>query len=347
MRAQPYLCYAGTELANGNRTMAYAADEIACLGWNLPMEIESQCSCDSLAMEAYVSVAADPAPWYDGTAMSEDFLGLYANINIRSVMHREVTDLGTRGATIGRLREKPRIIEVTGIMFAKSDVGMWYGRQWVEEVLSGSLCASGCSNDELELLPACDDTLFRRLLQVGVVDEPVYIEPEGQHDFSSQDFAFQFAAGIPFLYDLGTSCIDEVPMLGGASECCLIESSTWKAGSSAVIEIIAGSSTATDIHVTGAVALEGVCPEARTPTCLDITIPTLPANSRLIIDSTRNQVYWLNPITLATESGMHLLEFDGAFSWPEAPPCTDLCLCVENGGVNVITLTVDVYGKER
>jgi hypothetical protein len=336
-----FVSLGGTELANDLRTYSYIREE--CLpGWEFP----GDCECAIYDGGPYISVADDPAPWYAASDVrSTEFLGLILDdMRLLHPFSRNVTKRAGNGSALGALRLGHRVVVAEGVLVASTCDGMSYGQRWVNEVMRRRLCSAGCAPDDLCIATHCELGGIRMLRNTGVVDGPVFTEAASRPDCTVQRIGFQIASEMPFLYAEPEVLQDAVTL--GATTTDLISTDEWVADKALRIVLTAGDTDATDLSIVGRIALAGACPDERVPACIDISIPTLPANSVLTIDSTRQQVTLRDPITLQEGSGLALLEWTGAFPWPEVPACTDLCLTVDNGGAVDVTLTVESYDRE-
>lgn len=343
--AEQLLCFAGTELLNSNRTLSYLRSGLSC-EWSTSNVPEcDECECD-VSDEGYVDPATDPAPWYDAAVpTSEDFLGLMANVTIDSVIRRTALDLSSEGGFIGRQRPKPRVVAVQGMMFAANRGGLAYGQRWMSEVLAGGMRREEASSDELELLTWCDEDAFRRLLRVGVVDDLIF--GNVTDGCTVQDFTFQFAAGVPYLFSRPTTCIDDTTAQN-TTGCCLIEAPSWPGDITTRIQLTAPEATAvTNITVSLTPTNGDSCPATDYAPYASFTIPDLPRSTRLTIDSRLRSVTKRNPSSDQEESGWDLLEFNGPFTWLDVAPCAKACLCVAVGtSAGTLTTTVEQYSRE-
>lgn len=343
MRLGAFATLGGTELANDLRTTQYI--KAACLPlWNIPLD----CECESYDTGPYGEPTTDPAPWYSATdTRSAEFMGLLLdNIRLLDAYSRQVTPRGTTGAALGPLRLGSRVVTASGLLVASSCEGMSYGERWVSEVLRGRVCAEGCTPDDLCLAVHCDAGGIRMLRSAGVVDGPVFDDASTPHDCTVQRVSFQLASQMPYLYSGPDTLQDAVTLLAAGSTTDLVSTDEWVADATMRFVLTAGDTDATDIRITMRVSLEGTCPDLRVAPCFDVTISTLPANSVLTIDGTTQMVVLRDPLTLRERSGLHLLEFLKAFVWPDVPPCSDVCVTVENDGAQAITLTVESWGRE-
>lgn len=215
MRLQPYLTYGTTEIANATRTFEYVSN----LGLPIPATF-SDCACDAADEAVYDTPETDPAPWYDADRdESANFLGLFAyESRIDPVIIRSVTPKSLSGATIGSLRPKHRIISVRGLMFARTEAAMSYGERWLNDTLAGTL--TGCDTDSLTVLLACptgtEDTPWRTLRRVGIVDGPTVGPASSLPECYVSEVTFQLAAGLPYLLHTAVECLDVVVSEAGS-----------------------------------------------------------------------------------------------------------------------------------
>jgi hypothetical protein len=214
MKARDYLVFGGIELANENRTSAYAS---LVRGVAL---VSEGCGCSVTDEGPYSNPEDDDAPWVDpARSESFDFLGMIAHdIRIDPIPIRSVTPRARRGATIGSLRLRHRILSVTAALIATSSQGMAYGERWVSDVLSGVII--GCAPDEIRLLLACPEDAavaqFRTLRRVGIVDGPTSFPIAEMPECYVQSITFQIAAGIPHLLTDAEDCLVETILVGGS-----------------------------------------------------------------------------------------------------------------------------------
>lgn len=166
-----YAYYAGGELWNNERTMAYlaGAPELGVSGLKLPsMSLSANCGCPTiipyvcdpgpLPDGGYVSPAIDPAPWYDPTVPdSVDFAGLFVEsiTPFESVVSRELAAGAILGGSLGPLRLGPRTVTVTGWLLARTCCAAEYGLRWLNEALAQTQGCDGCSLGDLGMLRCC------------------------------------------------------------------------------------------------------------------------------------------------------------------------------------------------
>ena len=153
-----WLEYGGVEIANERRVFSYARGGLG------PRALD--CGCDTVEAAlglddvAYTSPAGDLAPWFDARRPES---GLFGGVLVESVRGldvpvsgRQVTD-GARGrATLGRLRDKYKTIDIEGVLFGHNEIAIDYGANWLNDVLSGHTCsADPCDLGALEFFTGC------------------------------------------------------------------------------------------------------------------------------------------------------------------------------------------------
>lgn len=146
-----YLCIAGTEIANPNRTMAYLRNvgNRCAIGPNL------NTGCDVVDDTVYTTPAQDDAPWWDeNDPRSDQFLGVWLSTSVLGTPYAmETTGLnwgGSHGAKAWGTRE----MLIEGILLGSSRAGVEYGRQWLMEALQGAPC-DDCDAPSATILRHC------------------------------------------------------------------------------------------------------------------------------------------------------------------------------------------------
>lgn len=359
MRAAPWMRYADIEIGNANRTLTYVrrmnepgltAELSLSLSGDFFDARNLRCWCEATDEGPYISPAADDAPWYS-TSVSGEFMGfLPAQIRVGEVLQRAAIPRARGGATIGRVRPKPRLVQVTGFLIASTARGMAFGERWMADALQGTL--EGCGEDDLELLPACppegEDGEFRTLRRVGVVDLAGAIEIPGVAECLMQQYAFQMVAGDPYFVTAPvTRRAPSTP--SGVQETSYVSSCT---GETAAIVTIYSGTAAIDGLVIRAEDCAGY-----SDTYVDnysfagnawaeYTVVDLPADSTLVIDAS-------NETVRATDSsgnsigGVEFLEWMGPFRWIRSTNCVTQCVYSDatgatvNGSTTVMVETVD------
>lgn len=340
----PYLCYAGVEVSNEVRV----ADYVNNVGVpHVTMSRECPCPALDFGYGGYDTPATDPAPWQEDTRPeSNDFLGFRAEgIELPPVFSRNIKQRGGNGSAVSSLIAKGRVLGVSGSMWASSAEGMAYGERWLSEVLRGSPCVGGgCPADDLKILPACpelesyeDDRYFRTLVNVGVVDGPLFSPLQSpNHEHTIQQAAFTLVSTQPWLYHPPTRCLDaEIlsPYYAGSLGCALT-TPEWMGEGTFVIDITnIGTSNMEDITITGQISLSGSCPVSGTgtsvPYTFSYTIETLEPEDRIVIDGMRRQVRHYDASEKTAASGYSHITFTGPWKWPDVGPCTTMCLNID------------------
>lgn len=352
MKPVPYLCLAGTEIANANRTMAYVRD-LGDPRFEVPA---SSCFCEALEDEdlpnGYTSPDADDAPWYDPlVSESAEYFGmLITDLRMSSVASHDLNRSGGVGASLGAIGLAHRVLSFRALIFAETALGMAYGERWVSEALTGSFCQDGCADDELEILPACPDVTteaalpyFRHFVNAGITDGPDFGQiDESVPDCLVQEVSFQFIAALPWLYAPGETCMD-TDLASDDEECCLISTTQWGETTLKItitVDDVAGEDAVQGIRMYLKNTYDGECPSVSSVTpCWDVTINALNGGDILVIDGERRLVYLVDPSSKRRKAGFRYLQMEGMFTWPDVPPCTDMCFCIESsdasGGLHV------------
>lgn len=153
-----YLEYDGVELANSERTKAYA--KAACLPWVQECE-----DCPTLrstfGVPAYIDPITDGAPWYSaGDPDTEHYKGMIITSidGVDSSTHQaSVTEALSDGASVSPFRHSSRVIVVSGVLVSTSEAGVQVGLDWLENVLhKGDPCkAQEDKNPRLSMFRAC------------------------------------------------------------------------------------------------------------------------------------------------------------------------------------------------
>jgi hypothetical protein len=383
VRAVPYLCVAGYEVANDNRTLTYVRRtipdprlEVSLCGeqsngtgysdtyvdeylpdpfW--PGDLCCYCrATDDSNDGLYVSPEADDAPWYEpARPASADYLGIMSSeIHVESVLARSVTPRSGGGATVGQLRPLPRTLTFTGVMVAASPEGMAYGERWLTDVLSGSLCAPGCPADDAVILPACPPdtvttdeerlTWFRTLAEVGIGHGPVFAPVDAAvPDCLLQQVTFTLVAGIPHL--LGEpECCDSGTVGAGGSLSCVVTTDDWVGDAAVRITITAATAVSGLAVAAVPLADPGDCGASAGSPCATFTVD-LDRGDTLTIDAARRRVDWLDVTDKQTKNGMRRLTYDGLLDWIDVPPCSNVCVTV-TGGTGTAEVSIERVVRE-
>lgn len=351
MRLYPFLCLNGQEITFADRTQTYVRSGLAGPNWSAG----SQYDCDILRDgETFLDPATDDAPWYDpNIPYSTDFLGVSpTRMDLITSYRREVEDNG-RGGTVSSLKYRPYILQFTGWMIAKSELGMMYGDAWLREVLRGSQCDDGFSRDEALILPACpteedpDETHYLRyLLNVGVIDPPAFTAQEGTAECELSLVTFQLAAAIPYRFSPAIPVVDDDPISASyeAPTCALISTNDWPGDAVANITITAETDVY-GIHLEGNPTFDEECPSRGAPPCWSVEIPYLPMDGVIKIDSRREEILYTDPALKSARSGLRMVRYTPPISYPEISPCSDFCVCAwaESGTASI---TIDKHIRE-
>lgn len=334
---ESYLCLGGVELSNHARVAAYV-NNVGVPGATMPTE----CACDLIDF-GFDLPQTDPAPWYEATRPeSQEFLGFYANrMELQNVVGREMEQASRRGAHVGALTLRGRILQVSGLMMATSCEGMAYGERWLANVLRGGPCnVWGEADDTAVILPACNDNYgavspFRHLVGVGVLDFPPPGPVGSLPRCKVQEVSFILGSQSPYLFHPPDPCYDGTPLSGTLQ--CMLTTPEWMGDGTFVIEVgNVGTTDVTDLVIEGKLSVDGSCPPsgaaAAVPPSFTYTIPTLAPEDRIVIDGTRYEVRHWDASLKARSPGMRLIEFEGPFNWPDVGPCSSMCVTIEASG---------------
>lgn len=377
--AEPYLELGGVEVANSLRTLTYLRRGLGPAGFTVqlrhPLTPEAgytdiygdvytadpywpgnlSCYCSLLDTGPYVSPADDPAPWYDPTRPeSADFLGMVPSVQVLSVLGRSVTPRAI-GGTLGPQRLRPRLVQVSGPMYATSWAGMAWGERWLQQALVGEL--TGCVDAVLRLLPTCPPadaedpaSYWRTLAEVGLVDGPSF-GPEGTVPRCYiQSVAWQLVAGQPHLWAPADTCLAEQYLRLDPTLCCVLEPAGVLGDAASRITLRAGQvgSTVTGVELTATLTSGGTCPAPGDPT-MSYTVERLARGTELVIDAAARTVTVSDTDTGAVVGSLDALSFDGLFQWMVAEQGEQLCVCVDatDAVLNAGTLVlVERVGRE-
>lgn len=342
---EAFLCLGGYELGNLSRVTTY--------GHGLFFD---GCDCPALD-DTYVSPSEDSAPWYDANhPESAEFFGfLPQSINLSVAASRAVTDVVGTGSVVGPEKLPGRVVEVTGWLTATTQAAMYWGKNWLREAARGAMCKGNCAGDVLDLLAYCRDDCpdgdcsgdFRFLVGTALVSGPNYTELQADACSRVVEAQFQFTSTMPWLYHPAVTQVDAETVTAGDSSCTLVTTETWMDGEALVIDLQAGEAAAAGpLTLTITFSLDGNCPETRVPASVTYLIPSLGRSAGLTIDGTRRQVIFHNPTAKRDEPGFSLIDFDGPFCWPIIGPCSEVCVCLSNGGASDVQWKVRRYQRE-
>lgn len=176
-----YLDFAGTEIINTARAVAYAR------GAGLPVRCQ-ECTTLHLALgdEPYVAPNVDTAPWYDASVPeSGQFLGVMgmsvSGLSSSTITRTPVSLVGD-GSAIGAARRAHREIAFTVALIARGQRGLSYGIEWLAAALQGASCgATGvCDGGEMCMFSACPtETIADTECPTGDATEIITEDPDG------------------------------------------------------------------------------------------------------------------------------------------------------------------------
>ena len=148
----------GHEIVNNNRVFAYAAE--SGLGW---LHACDEClDLDDVVLPgvgSYLSVAEDPAPWYNPRNLdSEGFLGI-VGLELtgaeNSTRRATVRNALRGGGAIGPAYELPRTMVLRGLAVAQAECSLQYGLRWLNEQFL--FTEDPCAGDPLTFFECCPD----------------------------------------------------------------------------------------------------------------------------------------------------------------------------------------------
>ena len=154
--------YAGTELVNDARALAYAA----AAGVHLDEQLATEAPDLQVALghEQYSTPQDDRAPWWDAAVPASAAVLGYVGLDVQGLDRapggREVTDrVGADGANLGVYRRSQREVLVRTAVFAVGSAALSYGITWLAAALRGAVCGVD-GQDELCVFataPVCPD----------------------------------------------------------------------------------------------------------------------------------------------------------------------------------------------
>lgn len=143
-----WLMFAGTEIANVARTVAYARHALPSM-----VVVDTYDSEDLpllLGDGLYSSPATDDAPWYSPyDPDSADFFGFYP-LTVQGLddatTEVTVTELTGPGAVLSKMRDASRSIRVSGLIMGASPAALQSGKRWLRGALAAPDCVTGDCN---------------------------------------------------------------------------------------------------------------------------------------------------------------------------------------------------------
>jgi hypothetical protein len=341
-----YLEVDGLELANGARTIQYIRNGLAGDSWSATggctcSVLWRELGCDS-EEECFVSPAVDPAPWYDAAIpASADYLGILipdlaawfdgqAQRNVSPVIS------GLGGASLGPMFQTPRDLVTSGVLVAASAAGIEYGRRWLQNVMS-RLC-DPCALSQARIrshCPPCDGLddesgewfVYDLGLTEGIkktAGGPT--PPPGCGDRLNVEFTL--LAGNPYLYKRDVTCLAETPLNPDACSPDCIDFCRWLTESPdpvfcivdppsiGVLGTVITITSGTGIHNLTVETLDNCAGSAALGTVTgSILIPELPADSTLVIDSSRRKITYPGPADVPMD-GTGFISLPSGFGVP-------------------------------
>jgi hypothetical protein len=205
-----WLSFAGTEIANAARLMAYRNALLP----TLDLKDCGDCATFAEAMgdEPYTTPLADDAEWADpDRPESLGFLGfLPTSLSGFTDSTREagVTQSLLDGGTVGRTRRGTRDMRVAGWLIGTSEAAAEAGFSWLKAALDGGSCADCEPGDDLCFLLACPtdtveaESYTRHIRRVTCTSGPTRITERSLSGCGGFmiNVEFGLTAGSPFVY---------------------------------------------------------------------------------------------------------------------------------------------------
>lgn len=279
----------------------------------------------------YTTPEADQAPWYDASIPeSAQFFGFLIEevtqgspISSRSLSTR-VSSSG--GGVLGPLRHRERQWNFTVLMFACNELAMEYGFRYLADALGSSGCDDDCTLCDAEFRDSCPqvdgstESLNRGrwfLKNVGVVEGPQWADnPLSGSSCNIRRVTFSIGSEFPWKFKCpvvecsniplagypsdGTNCDNWTDILCGEQEVsCSVSEELIIGETGLIIEVKAGSRPLQHIRIAirpdkfGYECDEDARPAGytRVEPCDLIYIPEIPANSRLVYDTSIESVH--------------------------------------------------------
>ena len=222
-----WLTYAGTEVVNLERLMAYVRNGYGPDGATVTSPVEFDGLSEALGDTPYRTPILDLAPWYDpDDPATGDFAGVLplAITGLDGTTRKvEVADRIGDGGVVGRPRRGPRTVAVSALLVARSDEGVDAGRRWLTDVLAHTCAGPGSTGDLTALVTIPDVTTYTpddRALPVDHVIDPEgdWLGIGGVWDYNGT-FHPQSAVAVPVAGSLdgGTPFVTVDPSVDGGS----------------------------------------------------------------------------------------------------------------------------------
>jgi hypothetical protein len=336
----------------------------------------------------YTNPVTDQAPWYDADIPeSAQFLGFMIE-DVKQDTAVSGRTFSTRlsssgGGTIGPVRNKERRLDFTVLMFACNEPAMEYGFRFLNDMLMSPGCDDGCTLCDAEYRESCPavdgsaESLDQGrwiLKNVGAVIGPVW----GDNPLSGSacnirrvqftlvsELPWKFKCPVPVCTDValagypadGVDCVNWSDILCGKQEVSCTASEPLIIGETGlIIEVQAGDIDLQHIEIAvrpdpyGYEANEGTRPAGyvRTEPCDLIYLPAIPANSRLVYDTSIEEIKVVLPGGGEVDGTIYVATDEG--NPPSFPTlrCGDFCISVSVSECSVVgTPTVSISSVHR
>lgn len=176
-----YLSYAGIEVVNVERLMAYIENGYGPEGVRIDSPVDFDGLREALGDTPYRTPLLDAAPWYDpDDPGTRDFAGVLPlgitglDGTTRKV---EVADRVGDGGVVGRPRRGPRTVAVSALLIGKSAEGIDAGRRWLTDVLAKTCIGGGSTGDLMAFVAVPDVTSYTPDDRTSPIDH--LIDPDG------------------------------------------------------------------------------------------------------------------------------------------------------------------------
>jgi hypothetical protein len=202
-----YLTYAGMELVNAERTVAYGRALLPTLGLS---GYECMSLQQAVSDAPYDTPAADGAEWYDPDhPASGGFIGFYPS-GLQGI--RDSTRTGETSEAIGSggfnyaTRDGTREIRVKGVCIGTTPESAEYGMAWVKGVLEGPACGGACFGSDICFFLDCPtiltwERLIRTVRGVECTSGPSVISERALSCGGYMiEIEFILTASVPYLY---------------------------------------------------------------------------------------------------------------------------------------------------
>lgn len=279
---------------------------------------------DTVSVATYTTPAGDQAPWYDASIPeSAKFFGfMIEDVTMNSVASRNVKSrISTSGGgVLGPIRNKERRLEFTVLMFGCTEEAMEYGMRFLTDALGSPGCDDGCTLCDAEFRDSCptvDGTFASMqkgrwiLKNVGAVEGPIrQADPLEGSSCNLRRVKFTLVSempwkfkcpvvecnAIPFAASLtdGTNCGNWSDILCGENDvACSVNEDLVIGETGLIISVVAGNVPLQHIRIAirpdkfGYECNAGNRPDGyqRVEPCDEIYIPSIPANSTFVYDT--------------------------------------------------------------